>query len=35
MLDEYYELHNWERNGVPKKETLERLRLDKEPTYLI
>jgi len=35
MLDEYYLLHNWDRDGVPKKETLERLRLDKEPTHLL
>jgi len=35
MLDEYYELHNWDRNGVPKKETLERLGLDKEPSHLL
>jgi len=35
MLDEYYELHNWDPNGVPKKETLERLGLDKEPTHMI
>jgi len=35
MLDEYYALHNWDRDGVPKKETLERLRLDKEPTHII
>jgi len=35
MLDEYYELHNWDRNGVPKKETLEKLGLDKEPTHLL
>jgi len=33
MLDEYYGLHNWDRNGVPKKETLEKLGLDKEPTH--
>jgi len=32
MLDEYYELHNWDINGVPKKETLVKLGLDKEPT---
>jgi aldehyde:ferredoxin oxidoreductase len=25
MLDEYYELHGWDKNGVPTKETLERL----------
>jgi aldehyde:ferredoxin oxidoreductase len=35
MLDEYYTLHNWDRNGVPKRETLGKLRLDKEPTYMI
>lgn len=35
MLDEYYALHNWDREGVPKKETLEKLRLDKEPTHMI
>jgi aldehyde:ferredoxin oxidoreductase len=35
MLDEYYALHEWDREGIPKKETLEKLRLDKEPTHLI
>lgn len=35
MLDEYYELHKWDDNGVPRKETLERLGLDKEPTHII
>ena len=35
MLDEYYELHNWDKNGVPKKETLEKLGLNKEPTNLL
>jgi len=35
MLDEYYTLHNWDTDGVPKKETLERLKLDKEPTHII
>jgi len=35
MLDEYYALHDWDRDGVPKKEALERLRLDKEPTRMI
>ncbi len=35
MLDEYYALHEWDREGVPKKETLERLKLDKEPTHMI
>jgi len=35
MLDEYYELHGWDRNGVPNQETLERLGLDHEPSHLI
>jgi len=35
MLDEYYALHDWDREGVPRKEALERLRLDKEPTHMI
>ncbi len=28
MLDEYYELRGWDSNGVPKRETLDRLGLD-------
>ena len=28
MLDEYYRLHGWDKNGVPRKETLRRLGLD-------
>jgi len=28
MLDEYYRLHGWDENGVPKKETLKRLGLE-------
>jgi aldehyde:ferredoxin oxidoreductase len=35
MLDEYYALHEWDGEGVPKKETLEKLGLDKEPTHVI
>ena len=35
MLDEYYLLHGWDENGFPKKETLESLRLDKEPSHMI
>jgi len=27
MLDEYYRLHHWDRNGIPKKESLKRLGL--------
>jgi len=35
MLDEYYELHKWDKNGVPTEETLKRLELDKEPTHIL
>jgi len=35
MLDEYYELHKWDSNGIPKKETLKQLGLDKEPSHII
>jgi aldehyde:ferredoxin oxidoreductase len=35
MLDEYYDLHGWDRNGVPTPETLKRLGLDKEPSHLL
>ncbi|MBA7716242.1 hypothetical protein ES703_125310 [subsurface metagenome] len=28
MLDEYYELRGWDENGIPTKETLNRLNLD-------
>jgi aldehyde:ferredoxin oxidoreductase len=30
MLDEYYLLHGWDENGIPKKLTLRRLGLDNE-----
>jgi aldehyde:ferredoxin oxidoreductase len=33
MIDEYYELHEWDENGVPRPETLEKLRLDGEPSH--
>jgi aldehyde:ferredoxin oxidoreductase len=35
MLDEYYELHGWDRQGVPAEETLNELRLAKEPEHLL
>jgi aldehyde:ferredoxin oxidoreductase len=35
MLDEYYVLHKWDSNGIPKKETLKQLGLDKEPSHTI
>jgi aldehyde:ferredoxin oxidoreductase len=28
MLDEYYRLHGWDKNGIPKKGTLQRLGLE-------
>ncbi|MBM4305467.1 MAG: aldehyde ferredoxin oxidoreductase family protein [Deltaproteobacteria bacterium] len=28
MLDEYYRLHGWDKNGIPRKETLRRLGLE-------
>ena len=30
MLDEYYRLHGWDKDGTPKKATLRRLGLDSE-----
>jgi len=35
MLDQYYELHGWDNNGIPKAETLKKLDLDKEPSNLV
>ena len=35
MLDEYYALHGWSEEGVPTKETLAKLGLDKEPTHML
>jgi len=35
MLDEYYALHGWSKNGVPTKKALAKLGLDKEPTHVI
>jgi aldehyde:ferredoxin oxidoreductase len=31
MLDEYYELHGWDEQGVPRPATLAKLGLDTEP----
>jgi aldehyde:ferredoxin oxidoreductase len=33
LLDAYYQLHGWDESGVPKPETLKKLRLDKEPSH--
>ena len=35
MLNEYYALHGWNENGLPKRETLEKLGLDKEPSHMV
>ncbi|MFX1464625.1 MAG: aldehyde ferredoxin oxidoreductase family protein [Promethearchaeota archaeon] len=35
MLNDYYNLHGWDKNGVPKEETLQRLGIKKEPTHII
>ncbi|MBL7119689.1 MAG: aldehyde ferredoxin oxidoreductase family protein [Dehalococcoidia bacterium] len=35
QLDEYYQAHGWDSNGVPTPETLEKLGLDKEPSHII
>ena len=33
MLDEYYQLHEWDENGVPTPELLKKLGIDKEPSH--
>jgi aldehyde:ferredoxin oxidoreductase len=35
MIDEYYELHGWDEDGVPRPETLEKLGLDGEPSHML
>lgn len=35
MIDEYYQHHGWDENGVPTPETLKRLGIDKEPSHLL
>lgn len=35
MIDEFYQYRGWDENGVPKRETLKRLGLDKEPSHLL
>jgi aldehyde:ferredoxin oxidoreductase len=34
-LDEYYEIRGWTEEGVPTKETLARLGLDREPSHFV
>jgi len=35
MIDEYYEHHGWDENGVPRQDTLERLGLANEPSGVL
>jgi aldehyde:ferredoxin oxidoreductase len=35
MIDEFYEHHGWDQEGVPTTETLKRLGLEAEPTHLL
>ena len=35
MIDEFYEHHGWDENGVPTPETLKRLGIHKEPSHLV
>ncbi|HEY42185.1 MAG TPA: aldehyde ferredoxin oxidoreductase family protein [Dehalococcoidia bacterium] len=35
MVDEYYEHHGWDEQGVPRPETLQRLGIDNEPSHML
>lgn len=35
MVDEFYEHHGWDENGMPTPETLQRLNIDKEPSHML
>jgi aldehyde:ferredoxin oxidoreductase len=35
LLDEYYGAHGWDNGGVPTRETLVKLGLDREPSHII
>lgn len=35
LLDDYYEEHGWDSNGIPTSQTLKRLGLDGEPSRLL
>ncbi|MFW9880759.1 MAG: aldehyde ferredoxin oxidoreductase C-terminal domain-containing protein, partial [Candidatus Thorarchaeota archaeon] len=35
MLDEHYNLHGWDKNGIPTEETLQKLGIDKNSTPII
>lgn len=34
-IDEFYQHHGWDENGVPTEETLKRLGIDKEPSHML
>jgi len=35
MLDEYYEFHGWDKNGLPTNESLEKFGLAQEPSHIL
>jgi len=35
MVDEFYDHHGWDENGVPKPGTLKRLGIEHEPSHLL
>ena len=35
MIDEYYQHHGWDENGMPTPETLQRVGIDKEPSHML
>ncbi len=35
MIDEFYQHHGWDEDGVPAAETLQRLGIDKEPSHML
>lgn len=35
MLDEYYTLHGWDLDGIPKPEALAELEMDREPSHIL
>jgi aldehyde:ferredoxin oxidoreductase len=35
MIDEYYDMHGWDQQGVPRPETLKSLGLDGEPSHIL
>jgi len=35
MIDEYYQHHGWDENGVPRPETLQKLGIENEPSHML